>query len=371
MAETLIPHAVKFESDSAFKARVTRHTHRPSDYGSTAVFTLNGHGCLVGEEAASLGRPTRITGPDKYVKGHLDVLLMAMLQKLAPDGHNNIILSCAHTTNSIPYISKIADAVRGRHVVTRYDNKQVGYHVRVLIPWDEPAGGLLRFMTHEGVGSQAQMVQPGDKILVIDIGGKISTMIPAIVQQDMQVTVQWSLGKPFAVGIQDVMETLESELRSLHPDVFTSRTVPESIMAEALLNNGLTHVRGREFDARIPYENAVGLLVTEIENVYVNDMNRGLDAAHIVITGGGGGLMFGALKDTVLDHPNVYLADYADTINFANLRGGEYATEQWLSVNADQVTALTSKHGQPLVVIFDPGNTALKGKVLGDEIRHG
>ena len=317
-----------------------------------------------------MGRPTRITGPAKYVKGHLDVLLIAMLQKLAPEGHNNIILSCGHTTNSIPYIDKISASVRGRHEVTRYDGRKVTYNVRALVPWDEPAGGLLRFMTHEGIGSQAQMVRPGDIVVTVDIGGKVSTMIPAVVQSDMQVIVQWSRGHSFNLGIQDVVKTLEDELRALHPDTFTSRSIPDTIISTALMNSGITKIRGQQFDASQAYNNAVGQIVTEIENVYVNEMNRGIDAAHIVITGGGGGLLQTALRG-IFDHPNVYLADYAATINFANMRGAEYAMEQWLKLNGARIAELEMKHGKALVVIFDPGNTALKGKILGDKIENG
>lgn len=367
MPEVVMPHAVRFETDSTFHARTIRHKNRPSEYGDTSIFAYEGRNCIVGGEALSKGRPIRITGPDKYVKGHLDILLMAALQKLAPDGHQNVIIACAHTTDSVPYIDRISQAIGGKHKVIRYDGKAIDYVVRAMIPWDEPAGGLLRFMTHEGVGNQADMVEPGQKILVVDIGGKVSTMIPAKVLPGMKVQVLWGEGAPFPIGIQDIMKTLEGEMRALYPDVFSSKSIPDSIMKSALRNNGMTTVRNHPFDASQAVNNATGILLSELENVYVNEMDSGLDINHIVVTGGGGGLLFNSLQSEVLHHDFMYLADYTETINLANLRGGEYAMSLWCAENTRHMTSKTGESA--LLMVFDPGNSDLKFKVLGDTKR--
>lgn len=374
MAETLMPHAIQFETESNFNARVMRQQYRPTAYGRTAIFSFNGRHCVVGEEALTKGRPVRITGPDKYHKGHLDVLLMAALQKLAPDGHPNVVLACAHTTDSVPYINRIAESVGGSHEVIRYDGKKVKYHVRAFVPFDEPAGGLIRFMTHDGSGSQAKLVQPGEKLLVIDVGGKVSTMIPAMVLDKMEVEPLWSQGVTFPVGIQDIIKVLAEEMRALYPDVFSTKSIPESILREAIMRRGYTSIRDdREVNVEDAYLSATGLLLTQLENVYVNDMDRGLEMRHIAITGGGGGTMFESLKAEVLQNDNTYLADYAESINFANLRGGEYALEKWVFQNADRLNKLVMKTGvAPLYMVFDPGNSDLKFKVMGDEVlQHG
>jgi hypothetical protein len=363
MRELVMPHAIRIETESVFQARVIRQRHRRTEYGATAVFQLNGKNYVVGQEALSGGRPTRITGPDKYKKGYLEILMLAALQKLVPEGHSNIVVGCAHTTNSIPYIGNIAEALGGKHEVVRYDGECVRYTVRAMIPWDEPAGGLLRFMTRDYADYNPEDILPGQKILVIDIGGKVSSMMPAIVLPGTQVQVLWSDGSVFPIGVQDILMSLQDEMRSLYPDVFKSRSIPESILQEAIRDNGFTTVKNEPVDVSQAVLNSTATLLNEIENVYINNMDKGLDINHIIVTGGGGGLMFKALVESVLDHKYVYLADEQRTINLANLRGGEYAVSIWATENASKLKGLKEP---PLYFIIDPGNSDVKAKIMGD-----
>jgi hypothetical protein len=361
MVELVMPHASRIETDTSFNARIVRQRHRKTEYGSTAVFRYKDKNYVVGQEALSGGRPNRITGPDKYKKDYLEVLMLAALQKLVPDGHSNIVVGCAHTTNSIPYIDKIADALGGKHEVVRYDGETIKYIVRAMIPWDEPAGGLLRFMTRPYAEYNAEDILPGQKVLVIDIGGKVSTMIPAIVLGGQQLQVLWNDGAPFPVGIQDVLGLLESELRALFPDAFQVRNIPEGMLQEALRTNGTITIKNKPYDVTQAVMNSSAILLNELENFYSSNMDKGLDINHIIVTGGGGGLMFKALYDEVLEHEFVYLADDPATINLANLRGGEYAVSVWAAENGGKLKGKFA----PLYFIIDPGNSDIKAKVMG------
>ncbi len=371
--EIQLPNAFVEETEASFNNRINRAKYRRSEFEDTSIFKLNGTNLVIGAEALRSGKPVRITGPDKYRKGVLDRMLVAALLKLIPDGYRNIIVACAHTTNAVSYIDKMADALKGVHKVVRDDGKEVKYTVRAFMPWDEPAGGLLRFFTTRS-GYNQENVRPGQTVIICDIGGKVSSMYPAIVKPGMKVEIYWSQGQSFNFGIQDITAGLEGELRGLHSDIFTGRSIPEKMLQEALTSvikvegadRHYVSVRGNPMDVTTAVFNAVGPALSQIENVYINNLNSGIDASHIIVTGGGGGLLFKPLKNEVLKHDYVYLADEESTIHFANLRGGEYATSVWAEQNFDKLDrTIDGRVYKPLIVILDPGNTGLKAKLIG------
>jgi len=116
--EICIPHAVVFETDTQYRARVTRFKHRAGQMADTAVFQKyykgkNADGseyeetknCVVGMEA--LNSAVRVVGADKYRLGYFDVYVCALLLKMFPNGHDNIALSMAHPPDAIPYLSTV------------------------------------------------------------------------------------------------------------------------------------------------------------------------------------------------------------------------------------------------------------------------
>lgn len=373
--EILIPNAFLFENEAAFQDRLSRARYHRTDHDDTSIFRNNGANVVFGEEALRSGKPSQITGPDKYRVGVLDNMVIAALLKLVPDGYRNIVVACAHTSNAIPYIDKMSDALKQIREVIRDDGKTVRYSIRAFMPWDEPAGGLLRFFTrNEGAYSEKD-IRPGDTVIIVDIGGRISSMYPAKVKSGMKVEILWQQGTPFPFGIQNITQTLEQELRHQYRDIFSTKSIPHSILTESLTaitidDEGFprhwARVRGDMIDVTQSVENAIGPMITQIQNVYVNDLNTGLNASHIVVTGGGGGLLFNILKQDILQHNYVYLADDADTIHFANLRGGEYAASVWAEQNFEKLyRVIDGKRVAPLMLIIDPGNTGIKAKLMG------
>lgn len=363
-AEIVMPHALRTETDSVYKARVTRYTHRQASMLDTVVFQSvysdYVQNCIVGREVA--GNDLRlITGAEKYVPGYFDVLLKAMLLKIAPDGHSNIVLSIAHPPDATPQLDALIRLVGGKHTVIRHDGQKVSWNVMAVVPFDEPAGGLTRAMTTEYAAYNEFGLDPGDKVMIVDIGGKISSMTPALMVTSTECHTLWNDGSVFELGIQDVKDALDGELRALHPDVFRSR-VPDMIVEKAIRGYGQTEVQGRAMDVKDAFNLAADSLLGAIRRVYVNDMRRAQDVTHIFISGGGGGLLENALREDVFDH-TCSLADNLYSIHLANLRGGVYAFKQWVAANQNQpgLHRLFTKAQQPLFVACDLGNSNLKG----------
>lgn len=363
MSELVMPNQIKVENDATFKGRVQRFKAHRSQFGDTSIFQLNDVNYVVGREADVSNR-NRITGPMKYRKGALDVMLISALLKYFPDGHNNIIVGCAHTTDSVPYVEHIANAIRGKHEIVRYDGERVQYTVRGMIPWDEPAGGLFRFLTRPYAEYNAEDIMPDERIMVVDIGGKISSMVPAVMLSGQQVEIQWGEGHAFDMGIQDILFLLEAELKSLYPDTFRVRTIPPTILQEALRRDGFTRVHTTDVDVKQAVLNATAPLLNQIENTWSTQMDQMLDVRHIIVTGGGGGLLFRVLKDDIFHmFPNaVYMAEDPACIHLANLRGGKHAVSVWVAENGSKVK--TQGTTKPAYMVIDPGNSAIKSTVI-------
>lgn len=363
MPEIVMPNQIKVEGEAPFKARLQRYKNHRSVFGDTSVFQLGGRNLVVGKEA-DVANKNRITGPLKYRKGVLDVMLSAAMLKLLPNGHQNIIVSCAHTTDSVPYIEHISEAIKGDHVVTRHDGTQLTYHVSALIPWDEPAGGLFRFMTRPLGAYNAEDILPGDRVLVVDIGGKISSMMPATILSGQEVEIEWGAGKSFDLGIQDLMDSLEQECKSLHPEIFKVRTIPQTILRDALRRFGKTKIYNKDVDVSQAVLNATAPLLNGIDNAWSTQLDSAMDIRHIIVTGGGGGLLYGVLKNEIFSvlADNTYLAEEPEFINRANLRGGKYATSIWIAENGGRVK---DRRGQkPTYIVIDPGNSDIKADLI-------
>lgn len=346
--EDIITHAVQTPNGASYSALVQKARYQSVAMRGSAVFEMNGQPYIVGDAATHGGRVNRITGDAKYVEGYWNVLAVAKLLRRFPEGHNNLSVAIAHPANAYPYIEQMMDLIGGTHVVKTPDGGTVKFTVRRVIPWAEADGGILRWMnlpaqingkTTKVGKNNGKDVRVGDRILVIDIGGKISSMTGVIVTDGERFeTIYDPTEQPFNLGIQDVLETLASELKSLYPDVFKGlREIPFNMLEEAI-RTGAIAVSGRPVDVSQAVKNSIFSLLDQLEQRYQNKHGGGKNYRGVVTTGGGGGLLYPYLIDEnegILHHPFVYLADMEDTIQYANLRGGALAFGAWL---AEQMT---------------------------------
>jgi hypothetical protein len=135
------------------------------------------------------------------------------------------------------------------------------------------------------------------------------------------------------------------------------------MLRQCLLNQGMMQVGGDEYDARVPYRNAMGPVMQKLLSHWKNKMLGGLNVDIVLVSGGGGGLSYTTFVEK-LGHNHIYLADDIATINLANLRGSVVAAQQWCIANRGK---LPDRGGQmPVLVSIDPGNADIKVTLVGD-----
>lgn len=334
--EDIIPHAFQAPNAATYGAKVQRAKYQNGSARNSAIFEKNGVGYVIGGAAQESGQVKRVTGAAKYEAGYFDVLVSAKLLRRFPQGHNNIRLAIAHPSDAIAYVERLMDLVGGVHKVTTITSEEVKFVIREVVPWDEPAGGLMRFMTLPGQEYNPHDIRVGHRLLVIDIGGKISSMTTVIMGDGYSVEPMYdaAISPVFDIGIQDVADLLKEELRSLYPAEFQDmRAIPFNILEEALRTNIAT-LSNVPFKCEQAVLNAIAPILDRIQGYYKNNMASGRNFNHIVVTGGGGGLLFPYLasKETgILNHRFVHLADMPERIQLANLRGGAEAFKVWLN----------------------------------------
>lgn len=339
--ESLLRHEIAFAAQSHFERMSKRAEMRNVEYAGAEYFRKLYRDksevlVMVGEGVTKNTRSNKLTGEAKYQEKYFDTLLAAMLKRLLPNGHENVWIALATPADAIDYIDLIKSITGGLHKLQSLDGQETKYRVTRLVMWEEPQGGMIRFMKRNAEAKASHVeIEPNQRVLVVDIGGKISSMTVIGIGRHMEVTPLYNESPdPFNLGIIDVLETLGKELKGLFPKEFqfykTAASIPTDIL-QAAIRKGKIQLSGNWLDVNQARLNAIAKISDELESMYQNEVDGGRSMAHIVVTGGGGGLLLPALRDEILNHSSIHPADEISTINFANLRGGAEAFEEWLA----------------------------------------
>ncbi len=281
----------------------------------------------VGEEADRAGTVDRRTGALKYERGYYAPLLIGALIELFPEGHNNINIMGMFPPKDAEFIQMLEESLGGTHHVFPTGSKsEVKYVVRKIRTIDEPVGGLL----HKIIGIDGETYEEhglkGNSVLIIDIGGQISTMCRASREGD----VDYSSAQSFDLGIRDVLKTFSSEMRARYPEFKTN--ISQGKLRETL-RTGRLEGGGRSKDVSEVRRIACTQIINQIRNIYENEMGGPIEYDHIVLTGGGGALLEEMLRD-ILNHDSIIRADpKVEDMFLANVRG---AAKAYISILVDE-----------------------------------
>lgn len=346
--EDVIAYALQTPSDSVYGAKQTRAKYRTEAADESAIFEMKVRSSkdfvpyIIGEEAQRSGQIKRVTGAGKYTEGVWDALFCAKALRHFPNGHNNIVLAIAHPPDAVPYIDQMMDLLGGVHKVKTLAGETLTYVVRHIIPWDEPSGGLIRFISLNAESGNPVNLSDGEYILVVDLGGKISSMTPVRIGRNKSVKPLFDQSAVFNMGVQNVMDSLAEELKGLYPDTFQEfKTIPNNILEQALAGKKVK-ISNKPFDVSQAVLNAISPLLDRLEGIYIDRMEAGKNFSHIVISGGGGQRLFPYLankKDGILKHDYTHMADLPDKLYLANLRGGMEALKVWVEAHKNEVYA--------------------------------
>ncbi len=327
----VIPHALKELTDTKFeelgarmtslRGGVTRAFHyetRMLDEVSQEKVSVS-RNFVVGERAEGYGLLDRRNGPLKYERDYYAPLLLGALTELLPRGCDEIHMVAMFPPGEVAYVNNLRSALGGSHLVTGVDGEKAKYVIRSVRVIDEPVGGLMhRILGVDGITYNDHGIV-GDHILVVDIGGQVSSMAPATADGD----IDYINAKSFSMGIHDVETVFESELRKQHKKFRSMRVLPHDIVRAALKSGYWNGGGGDMINCTEAKDIAAGALLGQIRNIYENEMGGPMSFNHIIVTGGGGALLYDVLNSPyVLDHGSVSMADpHPSDMHLANVRG--------------------------------------------------
>lgn len=328
-----VPHAVKRVHLSKIAEYVARRGKGLGRGTDVNIFEYEDRGYIIGE-AAELGADTRRAGGAKYARDYYSPLLMAILLRLYPAGHDNLRIMAAFPPGDFRHVKTLTQSLGGRHVVNLSNGESVVYKIRAVQTYDEPVGGLWNFLlAGDGVHYQHK-VNPRDLGLCVDIGGKISSLVPFRADG----WIDYNKAESVDIGIQDVMKQV-SDILLASPEYASyfgnhRGSLPQDESMRECLITGRYQIAGYELDVLDAIADATQSIRTQIQEVYNQQLGGHFAYRYIIVTGGGGGLLYSQLVEHVLDfNPNkVYLShDKSNQMHFANMFGGDkmlYALEQ-------------------------------------------
>jgi hypothetical protein len=334
----VMPHGLKFVSDTEWDIIKSRDVSQRGD-NNTKKFYMDNRAAIVGKEAADSGAMAPRSGPKKYTVDYMRYIVAGQILKHYPKGtKKKIRVSIAHPPDAVPFRLMLQDAIGGWYRLVMPNGDKVKFLIYSVRCWDEPSGGVVRFLDNHKGNLNKNM-----KMLVVDIGGRVSSMTEVEMYNNRgRYELDAKFGDPtkhttYYAGIIDIYESVERELMSLYGDLVLS-IIPlnkhRDIITNIIKTRGFIMLSGVEHDVRTAYDNAVGPFESQFLRAY-ESMGSGLAQNQIVMTGGGSAALsrfFSPTEDYTssevdegfdwLQHPYVAFADDLSQIHTANVRGG-------------------------------------------------
>ena len=323
--EIVFPHAVRKVSDAEYGVLVDRYSNRPAVFEGSAIFKMSGQGYVIGQHATQAGRGERLLGANKYRRDHLGALLMASLLQLYPKSHNDVRVVFLHPVEiSTAAFKAIKESLLGEFSVETADGRVLSYRVRSLIPIEEAVAGFQTFaLTTSGkaYADPSFRLVPNTEILVIDVGGGISNVVPCVINASGEVEINIAGARVIDAGIQDVMRTLEAELKSSFAELSKVTKIPPLMLSRALTEQEV-EIRGSRHNCAAQVTTAMQAIARPLESMYNNDFSSGIEFKAIIIGGGGGAASYSYISENVLQHQNVFPAEKEPArMRYSNIRG--------------------------------------------------
>jgi hypothetical protein len=349
---TVTDNTVAYVDKSAWERHTARFKNNPNRFPDTVVFahklrTKDANGktvasdewkqVAVGAYATEFGRVKNMTQEIKYdYNQYWGAVICSQLLRAYPQGHKHIVVGLAHPVKSFAHRDQMIGATLGKHVVMNEAGQEITFIVREVLPWDEPVGGIVRWATSTHAEYNARQFRKGDRIMVADIGGGITSLNTVTVdfegkQLKLIPTYDEERSPTIEMGIRNVMDKFRTLLLDEHPDFYGMKRLDDNMIEEGL-RDGKIRLRGVAVDVRELRARAEYGLIDQIEFEYKNKMDEGRTFVLVVCVGGGMSTYYQRLKDEVWKHPAVEAAngELLDLIHFANMYGGDEIFRGWI-----------------------------------------
>ncbi len=310
--ETAFPHALKTLTETEYEQILLRagRSGPSQDY-----LRVNGIPYVVGESAERHGTLTRRSGASRYRPDYYGVFVAAALARLYERG-GEVALFGSHPPGDVAFRDELMRAALG-HWHIEVGGKEHAFKITYANTFDEPAGGLMNVILAEDGQHYKRTDLNGGRALVIDVGGRTTDWLAVKPGGE----VDYSLAESTPIGIQEVVTSFERSFRANHRDaVRDTPTLPPDRVRHAI-RSGVFVGGGRTYDCENEAAEATSVLLNRIADTYQHVAGGALPWDSIILTGGGSAMLYDRLL-SLLGHDHVILADEAESIHLANVRGG-------------------------------------------------
>jgi hypothetical protein len=258
---------------------------------------------------------TQRTGTARYTRDYYGVLAAAALGRLY-DRSQELSVFGSHPPGDVQFRQNLMEAMVGDWTI-EIKGKERQFRVSYTNTFDEPVGGLMNvILTEDGQHYQHTEIN-GRRALVIDIGGFTTDWLAV----NPGGEIDYSLARSIPLGIQSVPADFEKSFRSNNLEAVKDTSVlPPDRIRKALIS-GVFEGGGRKYLCEQEVEEATNLMLNRIADTYQQIAGGALSWDSIILTGGGSALLYQKLIQ-FLNHENVVLADEAEYLHLANVRGG-------------------------------------------------
>lgn len=311
-SEIAFPHAMKQLTESEYEKITNRAglLNQSMDY-----LRINGKPYVLGESAERHGIITQRTGAARYTRDYYGILAAAALGRLY-ERSRDILIFGSHPPGDVNFRQDLMEAVVGDWAV-EIKGKERHFRVSYANTFDEPVGGLMNvFLTEDGQHYQHTGINNG-RALVIDIGGFTTDWLAV----NPGGEVDYSLARSVPIGIQGVIADFEESFSANNLEAVKDTPVLPPARVRKAIASGVFEGGGKKYPCEHEVEEATSLMLNRIADTYQRIAGGALSWDSIILTGGGSALLYQKLIP-ILNHENIILADGANSLHLANVRGG-------------------------------------------------
>lgn len=302
-------HAIAQLSENEWK-NAARIGKPPKGY-----IRVNGIGYAVGDAARRHTIKDRPKGAARYTETYYGIGLAFAASEALQTSDPNMTLRATYPPGDVDYASRLALVAKQEwHVESHYG--KFTFNVKRVGVIDEPLGGLSHFMfTSDGMERRRNPLQKAT-ILVVDVGGYTVDTVAI----DPGGEIDFSSLRSTRTGVINLTEQFESEMRSNNLTLFQDQGDLDIRRVEDAILTGVYKFGKVPVNVRAEAEGAINSLVYDIIQI-VNGAGGVGNYDAILITGGGGALVYDALQKA-LPRIDLYLAETdRELMKYANVFG--------------------------------------------------
>lgn len=329
--EAEYPHALRQLTAAQFdQAMDTISTRRGVEPDDLDYLLISGTPYVVGNSAARYGAIAHEYTDRRFRPDYWGVLALAALARVYSRG-GDVTLFPSHAPGDQAYRDDLRAAAWGEWEIEHaHTNSPLCWNIEAPYTFMEPQGGAMNVILAEDGNQYQTTAINGGRALVIDIGGFTTDWLGLLPGGKLDPEIRGSVHK----GVIQVNRDFEESFYARHSQQLRgfSGLTREQLMDG--LNHGVVYGSGREYEVTDLRDEAQSILLNDLRVSLSERVGDLFPYETIILTGGGSAYLETSLRQ-MLDHDHIVLADDAETLQFANVRGGLklwrlYVSQGWV-----------------------------------------